>query len=174
MLAAMKMKLAVSSAALVFVLVTGCGPSEAEKSAAEAKVKADVEAAEKAAEAKKVIPIIGTYKLDVEDLKRRFLNAIEGEMNSLVKSMYVQLGQAEGSIVLMPNDQFVMNLGGAEILPLSGTWSLKEGKLMMKSEGHSHEATLAKGVITMVVDKTPAGTRNFVLQAPSSGQGKAK
>ena len=131
-------------------------------------------ASKKAAEAKKVIPIMGTYKLDVEDLKRRFLNAIEGEMNSLAKSMYVQLERSEGSIVLMPNDQFMMNLGGPEVPAVSGTWSLKDGALTLKSEGEVNQAALVKGVITMVVNKTPTGTRNFVLQAPDARPDKAK
>jgi len=178
MLVAMNAKLVTLSLTLALVPLVGCGPPEADvDSGAEAKAKADAAAkakADAAAKAKpKSIPIIGTYELDVAALKRRFVDAIDGEMNSLAKAMYEDLDRSSGTIVIKEESQFRMSLGGSEVGPLEGTWTLEDDNLKMMAGENEHVAKLANGVITMVVNDSSTGTRTFV-RVPDKPQDEDK
>jgi len=159
MLLVMNVKQALWLGLVSTCLLGGCGGAKPEDPA-----KAGVSSEPKA------IPVTGTYKLDVEDLKRRFVDSLGGQMNSLARSMYVQLGQSEGTIVLMDEGRFSMNLGGDEVGGMEGTWAVDGDNLALTSGESVQAATLNGGKITMVVDKTSTGTRTFVRQKPAASQ----
>lgn len=139
MLAGMKKTLATFSAALLLTL-SGCGPTPEEAAR-------------------------GTYHLDVEALLKRFDDSVP-KPNSLSMAMRKDVARSAGYIVLEAEGKLVMNQGGDEINDAEGTWSIEGEKLSLKLGGAKQAATLKDGVITMVVNPQPTGTRTFVLGDP--------
>lgn len=167
MLPAMKTMLVALSLALVLLPLGGCGSPEADvDNGTAANANGDNSGGEqgKPKPPPGPPPTIGTYKLDVEALKKRFTAAIDRELNSLEHAMLKSLDEASGAVVLKDEAVFSMHLGGAERTDMEGTWTLDEDKLKLTAGSDVQVARLADGVITMVVDDTPTGTRTFIRQ----------
>lgn len=167
MLPAMKTMLVALSLALVLLPLGGCGSPEADvDNGTAANANGDSSGGEqgKPKPPPGPPPTIGTYKLDVEALKKRFTAAIDRELNSLEHAMLKSFDEASGTVVLKDEAVFSMHLGGAERADMEGTWTLDEDKLKLTAGSDVQVARLADGVITMVVDDTPTGTRTFIRQ----------
>lgn len=165
MLPAMKTMLVALSLSLV--LLGGCGSPEADvDNGTAANANGDNSDGEqgKPKPPPGPPPTIGTYKLDVEALKKRFTAAIDRELNSLENAMLQGLDEASGTVVLKDEAVFSMHLGGDERGDMEGTWTLDEDKLKLTAGPNVQVARLADGVITMVVDDSPTGTRTFIRQ----------